>query len=221
MAIKACIFEHFRKKGCTMKQSNRKEWEKTFDAIDDWICIIDLESRIYRSNLTAEKLFGLKIQKIIGQKCCSLAHGIDASIKECPLPKMIKTGKRESSELQIKDGTWMLITVDPLFNDKGDMTGAVHIARDINKRIAFQDERECLLKELKNALAHVKKLSGLLPICGHCKKIRDDKGYWNQIDSYIEKHSEAKFSHGICQECADKLYKDEAWYKNMKQKKKG
>ena len=199
--------------------SNRKEWEKTFDAIDDWICIIDLEAKIYRSNLIAEKLFGLKIQKIIGNKCCSLAHGTDVPVKECPLPKMIKTGKRESSEIQIKDGTWMLITVDPLFNDKGDMTGAVHIARDINRQIEFQGERERLLKELKNALAHVKKLSGLLPICAHCKKIRDDQGYWNQIDSYIEKHSEAKFSHGICQECSDKLYKDEEWYKNMKKKK--
>ena len=110
----------------------------------------------------------------------------------------------------------MLITVDPLYNDKGDMTGAVHIARDINKQIEFQDEKERLFTELKNALAHVKKLSGLLPICAHCKKIRDDQGYWNQIDSYIEKHSEAKFSHGICQECVDKLYKGESWYKSKK-----
>ena len=117
-----------------MTRSNRKEWEKTFDAIDDWICIIDLKSKIYRSNLTAEKLFGLKIQKIIGEKCCSLAHGTESPVVECPLPKMIKTGKRESSELQIQDGRWMLITVDPLFNDDGDMTGAVHIARDITKQ---------------------------------------------------------------------------------------
>ena len=194
-----------------MKQSNRKDWGKIFDAIDDWICIIDLESKIYRSNFTAEKLFGLKIQKIIGKKCCSVAHATSASVERCPLPKMIKTGKRVSSEIQIKDGTWMLITVDPLYNDEGLMTGAVHIARNINKQIEFQYERECILKELKNALAHVKKLSGLLPICAHCKKIRDDEGYWNQIDSYIEKHSEAKFSHGICQECVEKFYKNEKW----------
>lgn len=202
-----------------MNQSTRKEWEKTFDAIDDWICLIDLKSRIYRSNLTAEKLFELKIQKVIGKKCCFFAHGTDSPVEECPLPKMIKTGKRESSELQIQDGRWMLITVDPLFNNDGNLTGAVHIARDITKRIESQNERERLFKELENALSHVKKLSGLLPICGHCKKIRDDQGYWNQIDSYIEDHSEAKFSHGICQECADKLYKDENWYKNMKKKK--
>ena len=63
-------------------------------------------------------------------------------------------------------------------------------------------------QELEDALSEVKKLSGLLPICSHCKKIRDDKGYWNQIEGYIQSHSDAKFSHGICQECAKKYYPD-------------
>jgi PleD family two-component response regulator len=60
--------------------------------------------------------------------------------------------------------------------------------------------------ELQEALAKIKTLSGLLPICASCKKIRDDKGYWNQIESYIGKHSEAEFSHSICPECTKKLY---------------
>ena len=64
------------------------------------------------------------------------------------------------------------------------------------------------MEDLKEALAEVKKLSGLLPICSHCKKIRDDKGYWNQIESYIGKHSDVEFSHSICQECAKKHYPD-------------
>jgi len=62
--------------------------------------------------------------------------------------------------------------------------------------------------ELRVALGEVKTLSGLLPICISCKKIRDDKGYWNKIETYISEHSEAKFSHGICQECEKKLYPD-------------
>jgi hypothetical protein len=60
--------------------------------------------------------------------------------------------------------------------------------------------------ELKTALSQVKTLSGFLPICASCKKIRDDNGYWNQIESYIRNHSEAEFSHGICPDCAQKLY---------------
>ncbi len=63
-------------------------------------------------------------------------------------------------------------------------------------------------EDLEKALTQVKQLSGLLPICAHCKKIRDNKGYWNQIESYIRDHSEAEFSHGICQECAKKYYPD-------------
>lgn len=63
-------------------------------------------------------------------------------------------------------------------------------------------------EKLEEALAKVKKLSGLLPICASCKKIRDDKGYWNQIETYIRDHSEAEFSHSICPECAKKLYPD-------------
>jgi hypothetical protein len=62
--------------------------------------------------------------------------------------------------------------------------------------------------ELQKALADLKTLSGLLPICASCKKIRDDNGYWNQIEAYIRDHSEAEFSHSICPECAEKLYSD-------------
>lgn len=60
--------------------------------------------------------------------------------------------------------------------------------------------------KLRQALAKVKMLSGLVPICAYCKKIRDDKGFWSQIESYIRDHSEAEFSHGICPECAKTLF---------------
>ena len=63
-------------------------------------------------------------------------------------------------------------------------------------------------KELQEALAEVKALSGLLPICSSCKKIRDDKGYWKQLEGYIQEHSDAEFTHGICPECVEKLYPD-------------
>ena len=69
-------------------------------------------------------------------------------------------------------------------------------------------EQKKLIIELKDALSRIKKLSGLLPICASCKKIRDDEGYWNQIELYISNHSEAEFSHGICPVCAKKLYPD-------------
>jgi hypothetical protein len=69
-----------------------------------------------------------------------------------------------------------------------------------------EKERENLIAKLQDAVAKIKTLRGLLPICSSCKKIRDDKGYWNQIESYIRDHSEAEFTHGICPKCAKKLY---------------
>ncbi len=69
-------------------------------------------------------------------------------------------------------------------------------------------EKSVVIAELKKALEEIKTLSGFLPICASCKKIRDDQGYWKQIEVYISEHSEAEFSHGICPECAEKLYPD-------------
>ena len=80
--------------------------------------------------------------------------------------------------------------------------------RMLIERRRAEGERERLILELQDALAEVRTLSGLLPICAACKKIRDDQGYWNQIEDYISRHSKATFSHGICPECAKKLYPD-------------
>jgi preprotein translocase subunit YajC len=78
--------------------------------------------------------------------------------------------------------------------------------KTISKRKQAEKEREKLIAELQDAVTKIKTLGGLLPICSNCKKIRDDKGYWNQIESYIRDHSEAEFTHGICPKCAKKLY---------------
>jgi PAS domain S-box-containing protein len=85
------------------------------------------------------------------------------------------------------------------------------LANNTSQVIQTSLKEEALIKErdkLQDAIAQIKKLSGMLPICSSCKKIRDDNGYWNQIESYIRHHSEAQFSHGICPECVKKLYPD-------------
>ena len=92
--------------------------------------------------------------------------------------------------------------------------GTQGIARDITERKLGEQEREKMIIDLQDALENVKTLSGLVPICATCKKIRDDKGYWNQIEAHIEKYSNAKFSHGMCPGCSDKLYGKEDWFNN-------
>ncbi len=90
------------------------------------------------------------------------------------------------------------------------------LRKEINKRIKIQEDREKIIEELEEAIGEIKTLSGLLPICASCKKIRDGKGYWNQIEEYIEKHTDALFSHGICSECQEKIYGNENWYNDVK-----
>lgn len=107
-----------------------------------------------------------------------------------------------------QDGTerWISHICLAVYNAAGDLLGRRATNRDITKRKRAEAERERVVRKLQDALAEVKRLSGLLPICASCKKIRDDKGYWQQIEAYIRDHSEAEFSHSICPECAEKLY---------------
>lgn len=93
-----------------------------------------------------------------------------------------------------------------------DMDYLIGVGLDISMRVKTETEKANLINKLQETLSEVKQLSGLLPICASCKKIRDDKGYWTQIESYIHEHSEADFSHGICQECAEKYYPDADLY---------
>jgi PAS domain S-box-containing protein len=98
-------------------------------------------------------------------------------------------------------------------NDAGIAQGFAELAAialqnswHFEKRTMAEKANQKLIDELQKSLANVKQLSGLLPICAHCKKIRDDQGYWEQLESYLDRHSDVKFSHGICQDCLKKHY---------------
>lgn len=82
---------------------------------------------------------------------------------------------------------------------------------DLSETQKIEDERERLIIELQETIAEVKALRSILPLCCYCKKVRDDKGYWEQVDIYIHKHKLADISHGICPECSLKYYPDIDW----------
>lgn len=126
--------------------------------------------------------------------------------------EMLKTGKATVPyriEVKRKAGgtVWLEINKQPYFSE-GKIAGVIGVARDITRRVVLEEERENLIAELQDALKNVRTLKGLLPICASCKKIRDDKGYWQQIESFVSEHSDAEFSHGLCPDCAVKLYPD-------------
>jgi hypothetical protein len=86
--------------------------------------------------------------------------------------------------------------------------GHLIVMHDITARRAAEQEKVKLIGELTTALAEVKTLSGMLPVCASCGKIRDDSGYWQSIEQYVSAHSTAQFSHGLCEDCMRKLYPD-------------
>jgi PAS domain S-box-containing protein len=101
---------------------------------------------------------------------------------------------------------WLHHLCRPIYDRHGKFLGRRASNYDITAQKLAEQQREVLISELRAALEKVKLLSGFLPICANCKKIRDDRGYWKQIESYISDHSNAVFSHGICPECKLKLY---------------
>ena len=150
-------------------------------------------------------------EEIVGRKIWDIFEKSEADRRFALVQRVFNEGIIEEIEVRVPlptGDTYYLTTAKPIFNDTGDVETVICTSKNITQRklaeIALQEEHEKLLKALKE----IKALSGLLPICASCKKIRDDKGYWNQIESYIQKHSGAQFSHGICPDCAQKIFAD-------------
>lgn len=103
---------------------------------------------------------------------------------------------------------WFEAHISPVGPTSEPRPMVVWIAFNITALKTALLEKERLIEELQRAAQEIKTLKGILPICSHCKKIRDDRGYWNQLESYLSDHSDANLSHGICPECVDKFYAD-------------
>jgi hypothetical protein len=83
-----------------------------------------------------------------------------------------------------------------------------HAQRLVDRRRDAERQREELIAQLEKSLEEIRTLRGILPICGHCKKIRNDKGYWEGLESYLGKHAQIDFTHGVCPDCAAKFYSE-------------
>ena len=168
----------------------RKAWQIVCDndvgfVIADWMMPvmsgIELVEKIRERD---EKTYCYTILLISKKDKNAMAKGISAGADDY----ITKPFKKEELAVRVRAGQRII-----------ELQQELH---ETNKK------QETLIIELEDALSRIKTLSGCLPICMSCKKIRDDKGYWNQLEQYIRDHSEAEFSHGICPDCAKKLYPD-------------
>ena len=151
-----------------------------------------------------------------------LLHPDDRESAVAYVDERIRQKKSWSLEfrLRTKDGSykWVLGRGKVSeWDENGNPARRTGTHKDITERKEAELEKEKLIQELNAAVKDVKTLGGLIPICSSCKKIRDDKGYWNQLESYFEQHSTALFSHSLCPSCMDEIYGGDEWYIELKE----
>ncbi|MCA1766325.1 MAG: HAMP domain-containing protein [Desulfobulbaceae bacterium] len=191
-------------------RENEARFRLLMDSLDAFVYVADMNTyEVLFINKYAIKQVGDITGKICWQ---TIQKGQKGPCPFCTnkylLDEQGKPGKVYTSESQNNvTGQWWHMNDRAIEWIDGRIV-RLQVATDITERKKTEEERERLIAQLEEALAKIKTLSGFLPICSSCKMIRDDKGYWNQIESYIRDHSEAEFSHGICPECAKKLYPD-------------
>jgi len=186
-----------------------EQWWKTFDVMSDFVSVHDNDLRFVKVNKSLADLLKKKPEELIGKHCYELMHNSQEPWPTCPHIKAIEKQSVVTEEIEdpfLKKT--LLVTCSPVVDEKGVVIGSVHVARDVTSQKLAEKEREALVKKLQTTLDEIKILKGILPFCSYCKKIRDDKGYWEQVDVYIHKYSDADISHGICPECLKEHYPD-------------
>lgn len=180
------------------------------ESSDDAIISKTLTGIVTSWNKAAERIYGYTAEEMIGQYASMLLPpGRKSEFEE--ILERIRRGEHVSwfDSIRVKkDGSpvEVSVTISPIASPMGEIIGISTIARDNTDRRREEAERLKLIEDLTNALAHAKTLRSLLPICASCKKIRDDHGYWQQLEVYFKQNEHIDFSHGICPECSERLY---------------
>lgn len=187
-----------------MKNSNERQIRRlavVLNDSNDAITVQALDGKILAWNRGAEKMYGYTFDEAIKMNISRIVpqDKIDEATKYLKDISNNKLVKSFDTQRVCKNGNIIDVnlTITCLQNNYGVIDSIATTERNITE---------------------IKILRGLLPICSLCKEIRDDSGYWHEIETYIKNHAEVDFSHGLCPKCADKLYSNEEWYKKKKAK---
>lgn len=201
--------------------------ERILEFLPDPTWVVDRSGRVTHWNQAMERLTGVSTEQMLGKGDYEHALPLYGERRPCLIDLVLERSPEwERRYLNLEERGGMLVSSEYfmpklgeggayvagsaicLIDDQGQVSGAIQTVRDITAAKRGQEEREKLIAELRGALEKVKTLKGLIPICSHCKSIRRDEGYWQQLESFFSDHAEVEFSHGICPDCLEKYYKE-------------
>jgi PAS domain S-box-containing protein len=184
-----------------MRQEAQNLDDRFFTLSIDMLCIAHFSGYFERLNPAWERALGFSREELQSKPMIEFVHPEDRE-RTVDQNRRVRTGGQALSfenRYLCKNGSykWLLwnATPDP------DHQVIYSVARDITERKLAEEEREKLLRELQGALAEVRELQKILPICSYCKNIRDDENYWQSVEGYISHHTNTRFSHSICPSC--------------------
>jgi PAS domain S-box-containing protein len=175
--------------------------DRFFDTSIDMLCFLDFSGYFKRLNPAWERTLGFTRQELMSRPFIEFVHPDDRE-RTLKQNAQVRGGGQAlgfENRYLCKDGSYRWF----LWNAAADLEGQViySVARDITANKQAAEEREQLVRKLQEALAEVKTLREILPICSYCRKIRDDENYWHTVETYISRHTSSRFSHGICPSC--------------------
>ncbi|MDP1570141.1 MAG: histidine kinase N-terminal 7TM domain-containing protein [Vicinamibacterales bacterium] len=175
----------------------RPDRDDLLDLMSDGVLIVDRAGRVLRANQSA-------------RVALHLPEALDVEVPPTlglpPLKDDASAVWRSEVRIGHPAGRWLDVRATAVHDRWGDLAGRFIVIRDITIPKRLEEEREALITKLRAAVATVRTLEDLLPICANCRKVRDDRGYWGQIEDYLRTRAAVEFTHGICPECMDHLY---------------
>jgi signal transduction histidine kinase len=185
-------------------EDERARTESIIAAIGDGIRILTPDFKILYENKAHRDLLG----DHSGEYCYQAYQGRDSVCEHCPVDISFLDGGIHTMERSVPTEhgqRYIEITSSLLKDGEGRVIAGIEVVRDVTERKLLEAEREKLITDLREAMAKIRTLKGLIPVCAWCRKARDDKGYWEELEHYIRDHTDADFTHGICPECLEKV----------------